>query len=56
MQKKTLFFLLAILVIAVFFRLWKLNEIPPGLYPDVAIIQGYPQSSICFIFKFTKIN
>jgi 4-amino-4-deoxy-L-arabinose transferase-like glycosyltransferase len=37
MSKKTLFFLLIILVIAVFFRLWKLNEIPPGLYPDVAI-------------------
>ena len=37
MPKKTLFFLLIILVIAGFFRLWKLNEIPPGLYPDVAI-------------------
>jgi 4-amino-4-deoxy-L-arabinose transferase-like glycosyltransferase len=30
-------FLLIILAIAAFFRLWKLNEIPPGLYPDVAI-------------------
>jgi 4-amino-4-deoxy-L-arabinose transferase-like glycosyltransferase len=37
MQKKTLFLLLVILVIAAFFRVWKLNEIPPGLYPDVAI-------------------
>ena len=38
MSKKTLFFLLIfILAIAAFFRLWKLNEIPPGLYPDVAI-------------------
>ena len=37
MQKKTLFLLIFILAIAVFFRLWKLTEIPPGLYPDVAI-------------------
>lgn len=37
MQKKTLFLLLVILLIAAFFRIWKLNEIPPGLYPDVAI-------------------
>ena len=32
-----LIFLLAILIVAAFFRLWKLNSIPPGLYPDVAI-------------------
>jgi 4-amino-4-deoxy-L-arabinose transferase-like glycosyltransferase len=37
MQKKTLFLLIVILVIAAFFRMWKLNEIPPGLYPDVAL-------------------
>jgi len=38
MQKnKNLVFLFIILVIAAFFRLWKLSEIPPGLYPDVAI-------------------
>lgn len=37
MQRKTLLFLLIILVIAAFFRLWKLNDIPPGLYPDVAM-------------------
>jgi 4-amino-4-deoxy-L-arabinose transferase-like glycosyltransferase len=29
--------LLIILAIASFFRLWQLNNIPPGLYPDVAI-------------------
>lgn len=29
--------LLLILVVASFFRLWKLNSIPPGLYPDEAI-------------------
>ena len=36
-EKKTLIFLLIILAIAVFFRLWQLDSIPPGLYPDVAI-------------------
>ena len=36
-KNKTLIFLIIILIIACFFRLWKLNEIPPGLYPDVAI-------------------
>jgi len=30
-------FLLIILAIAAFFRLWQLNSIPPGLYPDVAM-------------------
>ncbi|MBA4320029.1 MAG: hypothetical protein C0412_16635 [Flavobacterium sp.] len=29
--------LLGILAIASFFRLWQLDKIPPGLYPDVAI-------------------
>jgi 4-amino-4-deoxy-L-arabinose transferase-like glycosyltransferase len=29
--------LIAILLIAVFFRLWQLDKTPPGLYPDVAI-------------------
>jgi len=39
MSKKLLNFLYLsiILILAIFFRLWKLNEIPPGLYPDVAI-------------------
>jgi len=31
------FYLSIILILAIFFRFWKLNEIPPGLYPDVAI-------------------
>jgi len=31
------FFLILIIAIAVFFRLWQLNLIPPGLYPDEAI-------------------
>ena len=34
---KTFLFLLIILAIATFFRLWQLSSIPPGLYPDVAI-------------------
>lgn len=38
MEKKSNFFLLfLILVLALFFRCFKLNEIPPGLYPDVAM-------------------
>ena len=37
MDRKALFVLIFILFIASFFRLWKINEIPPGLYPDVAI-------------------
>lgn len=32
-----LIFLLAIIAAAIFLRLWKLDSIPPGLYPDVAI-------------------
>jgi len=30
-------FLILIFLLAIFFRFWKLNEIPPGLYPDSAI-------------------
>ncbi len=37
MSKKTLIILLAILVIASFFRFWQLDKIPPGLYPDEAM-------------------
>ncbi|HDZ54541.1 MAG TPA: hypothetical protein ENI19_02165 [Candidatus Nealsonbacteria bacterium] len=37
MKNKGLLFLLLILVIASFFRLWQLDSIPPGLYPDEAI-------------------
>jgi len=36
-DKKNLLFLLIILAIATFFRLWQLSSIPPGLYPDVAM-------------------
>lgn len=36
-KNKILLILIAIMAIAVFFRLWKLDSIPPGLYPDVAI-------------------
>ena len=36
-KNKNLLFLLIILAIATFFRLWQLSSIPPGLYPDVAI-------------------
>jgi 4-amino-4-deoxy-L-arabinose transferase-like glycosyltransferase len=36
-ENKTLFILLIILAIASFFRLWQLDIIPPGLYPDEAI-------------------
>lgn len=36
-EKKHLLFLLLILLISAFFRLWQLDKIPPGLYPDVAI-------------------
>jgi 4-amino-4-deoxy-L-arabinose transferase-like glycosyltransferase len=36
-KKKEIVFLLIILAIAAFFRLWQLDSIPPGLYPDVAI-------------------
>ena len=36
-NKKTIVFLLIILALAAFFRFWQLNQIPPGLYPDVAM-------------------
>lgn len=36
MNKKEVFFLILILFLAIFFRLWKLNEIPPGVHPDAA--------------------
>ncbi|MBZ9577624.1 glycosyltransferase family 39 protein [Patescibacteria group bacterium] len=36
-ERKTIIILLGILVIAGFFRLWQLDSIPPGLYPDEAI-------------------
>ena len=36
-QKYHIFFLLAILGIAIFFRFWELGDIPPGVYPDEAI-------------------
>jgi 4-amino-4-deoxy-L-arabinose transferase-like glycosyltransferase len=35
--RKEIVFLLVIIAIASFFRLWQLDFIPPGLYPDVAI-------------------
>ncbi|MFC1625338.1 ArnT family glycosyltransferase [Patescibacteria group bacterium] len=37
MNKKTVFFLIIILFIGSFFRLWQLDSVPPGLYPDEAI-------------------
>ncbi|MBU4143006.1 glycosyltransferase family 39 protein [Patescibacteria group bacterium] len=37
LKQKTLWLLLAILAIAAFFRFYNLTDIPPGLYPDVAI-------------------
>lgn len=36
-KRKELIILILILLIASFFRLWQLNSIPPGLYPDVAL-------------------
>jgi len=38
-SQKNIFFILLIIImaIAVFFRFYQLSEIPPGLYPDVAI-------------------
>ena len=36
-QKKTIILLLLILALAAFFRFWQLEQIPPGLYPDVAM-------------------
>jgi len=37
MKRKAIFLLLIILIIAVFFRFWKISQIPPGLYPDEAM-------------------
>ena len=36
-KQKNLLLLLAIMAIAAFFRFYHLAQIPPGLYPDVAI-------------------
>jgi 4-amino-4-deoxy-L-arabinose transferase-like glycosyltransferase len=36
-KKSTFIFLLLIIAIAVFFRLWQLDKVPPGLYHDEAI-------------------
>lgn len=36
-RKQTIFLLLGVLILAVFFRIWQLDSIPPGLYPDEAI-------------------
>jgi len=36
-SKKTLFLVALIVVLAAFFRLWDLKNIPPGLYPDEAM-------------------
>jgi len=36
-SRLSLILLLLILAVAVFFRFYRLNEIPPGLYPDVAV-------------------
>ncbi|MBU2109422.1 glycosyltransferase family 39 protein [Patescibacteria group bacterium] len=37
MDKYRVWFLILILAIAVFFRLWQIGTIPPGLYPDEAM-------------------
>src|SRR3989338_2140539 len=36
-KRKELIILILVLLIASFFRLWQLDSIPPGLYPDVAL-------------------
>ena len=36
-MRREIIFLLIILLIAFFFRIWQLDTIPPGLYPDEAI-------------------
>jgi len=36
-DKKEILSLTMVLILACFFRLWQLNSIPPGLYPDEAI-------------------
>ena len=35
-RKKEIILLLIIIIIASFFRLWQLNKVPPGLFPDQA--------------------
>jgi len=35
--QKSFYFILLILVVAIFFRFWQIDQIPPGLYPDVAM-------------------
>lgn len=37
MSRKTVFFLIIILTLAAFFRLWQIDNIPSGLYPDEAM-------------------
>ena len=37
MKKKVLISLILIFIIAIFFGLWQIDRIPPGLYPDEAI-------------------
>jgi len=37
MKRQEIFCLILILILASFFRLWKLEDVPPGLYPDAAI-------------------
>jgi len=37
MKNKTIIFLIIVILLASFFRLWQLDTIPPGLYPDEAI-------------------
>jgi len=36
MTKKEVFLVLFVLFVALFFRLWQINNIPPGLFPDQA--------------------
>ncbi|MFH1714562.1 MAG: glycosyltransferase family 39 protein [Candidatus Nealsonbacteria bacterium] len=36
-SKRVVFLVLLILILASFFRLWQINEIPPGIYPDEAM-------------------
>ncbi|MBU3925756.1 glycosyltransferase family 39 protein [Patescibacteria group bacterium] len=37
MMKKSVYLLIIIMALAVFFRLWQITSIPPGLYPDEAM-------------------
>jgi len=49
-SKKYLLVLIIILAIASFFRLWQINQIPPGLYPDEAINANQAVSNHLKIF------